>query len=84
MFFLVKCNPSSLLRGSFKNNPKPPKTVNKSQIMKALTTRSATAGFFIALIALFSLTSPMAQANCGGCGDKKDNPSPSPAPSPAK
>ena len=84
MFFLVKHNSSSSHRGSLINNPKPPKTVNKFKIMKVLTTRSATAGFFIALIALFTLASPMAQANCGGCGDKRDHPSPSPAPSPAK
>jgi hypothetical protein len=84
MFLLVRYNSSSSLRGSFKNNPKPPKTVNKSKIMKVLTTRSAAAGFFIAFLALFTLTSPMAQANCGGCGDKKEYPSPSPAPKPAK
>ena len=84
MLFLVKYNSSSSHRGSLIINPKPPKTVNKSKIMKVLTTRSATAGFFIAFIALFTLTSPMAQANCSGCGDKKEYPSPSPAPKPAK
>jgi len=39
-----------------------------------------------ALLAVITLTSPLAQANCGGCGggDKKECPSPTPAPSPAK
>lgn len=43
--------------------------------------RLAIAGLFMALI---TLTSPLAQADCGGCGGKKECPSPSPAPSPAK
>ena len=50
--------------------------------MKATSTlRLAVAGLFVAIVAL---TSPVAQANCGGCGDKKECPSPTPAPSPAK
>ncbi|MEI6081774.1 MAG: hypothetical protein WCR44_05005 [Verrucomicrobiota bacterium] len=44
--------------------------------------RFTIAGLFMALI---TLTAPLAQANCGGCGgDKKESPSPTPAPSPAK
>ena len=43
--------------------------------------RFAVAGLFVALVAL---TSTLAQANCGGCGDKKECPSPTPSPSPAK
>jgi len=43
--------------------------------------RFAVAGLFIALV---TLTAPLAQANCGGCGEKKECPSPTPAPSPAK
>ncbi len=35
------------------------------------------------IIAIATLSAPMAQANCGGCG-KKECPSPTPAPSPAK
>jgi len=50
--------------------------------MKSISTlRFAFAGLFVALI---SLTAPVAQANCGGCGDKKECPSPSPSPSPAQ
>lgn len=50
--------------------------------MKATSTlRFAVAGLFVALVAL---ASPEAQANCGGCGSKKECPSPTPAPSPAK
>jgi len=50
--------------------------------MKAITTlRFAVAGLFVALV---TLTAPIAQANCGGCGSKKECPSPTPAPSPAK
>ena len=51
--------------------------------MKTISTfRFAVAGLFLALV---TLTAPLAQANCGGCGgDKKDCPSPTPAPSPAK
>jgi|GEM_PF-2208829 len=38
------------------------------------------------LLIVATLISPLAQANCGGCGggDKKECPSPTPAPSPAK
>ncbi|MCE9588442.1 MAG: hypothetical protein K8R57_09025 [Verrucomicrobia bacterium] len=43
--------------------------------------RFTIAGLFMALI---TLTAPMAQANCGSCGTKKECPSPTPAPSPAK
>jgi hypothetical protein len=44
--------------------------------------RFALAGF---IIAMATLSAPMAQANCGGCGGgKKECPSPTPAPSPAK
>ena len=51
--------------------------------MKTISTlRFALAGLFVALVAL---TSPVAQAKCGGCGGgKKECPSPTPAPSPAK
>ena len=45
------------------------------------TLRFAIAGLFVALV---TLTTPLAQANCGGCGDKKDYPSPAPTPKPAK
>ena len=39
--------------------------------------RFAIAGLFVALV---TLTSPLAQANCGSCGkDKKECPAPSPA-----
>ena len=55
---------------------------NKNHPMKANSAlRFAVAGLFVALVAL---TSPLAQANCGGCGDKKECPSPTPSPSPAK
>ncbi|MFZ0435245.1 MAG: hypothetical protein WAL87_04640 [Chthoniobacterales bacterium] len=36
------------------------------------------------IIAMATLSAPMTQANCGGCGTKKECPSPTPAPSPAK
>jgi hypothetical protein len=45
------------------------------------TIRIAIAGTMMAVVALTAAT---AQANCGGCGDKKECPSPTPAPSPAK
>jgi hypothetical protein len=40
--------------------------------------------FAAAIVALIALTSPTAQANCGGCGTKKECPSPTPSPSPSK
>lgn len=50
--------------------------------MKTISTlRFAVAGLFVALV---TFAAPMAQANCGGCGTKKECPSPTPAPSPAK
>jgi hypothetical protein len=46
--------------------------------MKSISTlRFAFAALFAALI---TLTAPVAQANCDGCGDKKECPSPSPSP----
>ena len=52
-----------------------PKTPNMTSL------RFALAGL---IIAIATLSAPMAQANCGGCGTKKECPSPTPAPSPAK
>ena len=43
--------------------------------------RFALAGF---IIAMATLSAPMAQANCGSCDSKKESPSPSPSPSPKK
>ena len=37
-----------------------------------------------ALLAVATLTAPLAKAECGKCGDKKECPSPTPVPSPAK
>ena len=50
--------------------------------MKTISTfRFAAAGLLIAVV---TLTAPVAQANCGGCGTKKECPSPTPSPSPKK
>lgn len=50
--------------------------------MKTTAPRLAFLGL---LIILSALCSPLASANCGGCGgDKKECPTPTPAPSPAR
>jgi hypothetical protein len=55
--------------------------IKKTPMKSLLTLRYA---FAAAIVALIALTSPTAQANCDGCGTKKECPSPTPSPSPSK